>query len=122
MRCRPALDTALLAPDRAAGRVLFETAVSGAPEPDLHTQRFDGLLDAAIAAGNLEEVKRLETWLWLDGVQVPVMVACGELDVPFLIGRSREPLTRGTSCGLASLCGIADLVATLALAAWCSRC
>ncbi len=132
-----ALDTALLAPDRVAGLVLFGTAVGGAPEPDLDpdTQRFDVLLDAAIAAGNLDEVNRLETWLWLDGpsapegrvggqaralaldmnanilrngaredeggsgvdawhrldeVQVPVTVACGELDVPFLIGRSRE--------------------------------
>ena len=132
-----ALDTALLAPDRVAGLVLFGTAVSGAPEPDLDpdTQRFDALLDEAIAAGNLEEINRLETWLWLDGpsapegrvggeartlaldmnaiilrngaredeggsgvdawqrldeVQVPVTVACGELDVPFLLGRSRE--------------------------------
>ena len=132
-----ALDAALLAPDRVAGLVLFGTAVSGAPEPELDpdTQRFDALLDAAIAAGNLEEVNRLETWLWLDGpsspegrvggearalaldmnaiilrngaredeggsgvdawrrldeVQVPVTVACGELDVPFLAARSRE--------------------------------
>src|SRR5215469_9504551 len=45
-----ALDTALLAPDRVAGLVLFGTAVSGAPEPDEldpDTQRFDALLDAA---------------------------------------------------------------------------
>ena len=120
-----------------AGLVLLGTAVSGAPEPDLDpdTQRFDALLDAAIAAGNLDEVNRLETWLWLDGpsspegrvggeartlalemnaiilrngaredeggsgvdawhrldeIRVPVTVACGELDVPFLIARSRE--------------------------------
>jgi pimeloyl-ACP methyl ester carboxylesterase len=132
-----ALDTALIAPERVAGLVLLGTAVSGAPEPHLDpdTQRFDALLDAAAAAGNLDEVNRLETWLWLDGpsepegrvsgqaralaldmnaiilrngaredeggsgvdawhrldeVQVPVMVACGELDVPFLIARSRE--------------------------------
>jgi pimeloyl-ACP methyl ester carboxylesterase len=132
-----ALDAALLAPDRVAGLVLFGTAVSGAPEPELDpgTQRFDALLDAAIAAGNLDEVNRLETWLWLDGpsspegrvggeartlaldmnaiilrngaredeggsgvdawhrldeIRVPVTVACGELDVPFLIARSRE--------------------------------
>jgi pimeloyl-ACP methyl ester carboxylesterase len=132
-----ALDTALLAPGRVAGLVLLGTAVSGAPEPELDpdTQRFDTLLDAAIAAGNLDEVNRLETWLWLDGrsapegrvggearalalamnaiilrngaregeggsgvdawrrldeVQVPVTVACGELDVPFLIARSRQ--------------------------------
>lgn len=132
-----ALDTALLAPDRVAGLVLFGTAVGGAPEPDLDpdTQRFDALLGAAIAAGNLDEVNRLETWLWLDGpfapegrvggearalaldmnaiilrngaredeggsgvdawhrldeIQIGVTVACGELDVPFLIDRSRE--------------------------------
>src|SRR5215467_11017590 len=132
-----ALDTALLAPDRVAGLVLIGTAVSGAPEPELDpdTQRFDALLDAAIAAGNLDEINRLEIWLWLDGpsspegrvggeartraldmnaiilrnsaredegssgvdawhrlseIRVPVTVACGELDVPFLIARSRE--------------------------------
>ena len=136
-----ALDTALLAPDRVAGLVLLGTAVSGAPEPGLDpdTRRFDALPDAAIAAGNLEEVNRLETWLWLDGpsapegrvagqarslaldmnaiilrngaredeggsgvdawhrldeVRVPVTVACGELDVPFLIARSRELASR----------------------------
>ncbi len=132
-----ALDTALLAPDRVAGLVLIGTAVSGAPEPGLDpaTQRLGALLDAAITAGNLDEVNRLETWLWLDGpsapegrvggaaralaldmnaiilrnrapegeggsgvdawrrldeVRFPVAVACGELDVPFLISRSRE--------------------------------
>jgi pimeloyl-ACP methyl ester carboxylesterase len=132
-----ALDTALIAPDRVAGLVLLGTAVSGAPEPQLEpdTQRFDALLDAALAAGNFAEVNRLETWLWLDGpsapegrvggearalaldmnaiilrngaredegasgvdawhrldeVQIPVTVACGELDVPFLLARSRE--------------------------------
>ena len=132
-----ALDIALLAPDRVAGLVLLGTAVSGAPEPELdpRTRQFEAPLDTAIAAGNLEEVNRLETWLWLDGpsepegrvggearalaldmnaiilrnaaredegssdvdawqrldeVQIPVTVACGELDVPFLIARSRE--------------------------------
>jgi pimeloyl-ACP methyl ester carboxylesterase len=132
-----ALDTTLVAPDRVAGLVLLGTAVSGAPEPELDpdTQRFDALLDAAIAAGDLDEVNRLETWLWLDGpsctegrvggeartlalnmnaiilrngaredeggsgvdawhrldeIGVPVTVACGELDVPFLITRCRE--------------------------------
>jgi pimeloyl-ACP methyl ester carboxylesterase len=136
-----ALDTALLAPDRVAGLVLFGTAVSGAPEPELDpdTQRFEPLLDAAIAAGDLAGRNRLETWLWLDGpaqpegrvggearalaldmnaiilrngdredgggsgvdawsrldeIQVPVTVACGELDVPSLVARSRELATR----------------------------
>lgn len=136
-----ALDAALLAPDRVAGLVLIGTAVSGAPPPELDpgTQRLDKLLDAAIAAGDLNEVNRLETWVWLDGpsapegrvggqaralaldmnsiilrngtrrdegssgvdawsrldeIQVPVTVACGELDVPFLIARSRELASR----------------------------
>jgi len=136
-----ALDTALLAPDRIAGLVLFGTAVSGAPDPELDpaTQRFEQLLDAAIAARELAEQNRLETWLWLDGpaqpegrvggearalaldmnaiilrngareyeggggvdawtrldeVQVPVAVACGELDVPFLVARSQELAAR----------------------------
>lgn len=132
-----ALDTALLAPERVAGLVLIGTAVSGAPEPELDpaTQRFDGWLEAAIAAGDQAEINRLETWLWLDGpaqpegrvgggaralaldmnaiilrgegredeggsdmdawhhlaeVKVPVTVACGEFDVPFIRSRSRE--------------------------------
>jgi pimeloyl-ACP methyl ester carboxylesterase len=136
-----ALDTALLAPDRVAGLVLLGTAVSGAPEPvlDPGTRRLEHLLDAATAAGDLQEVNRLETWLWLDGpsepegrvggaarelaldmnaiilrngdpehegrsgvdawgrldeVQVPVTLACGGLDVPALIARSRELASR----------------------------
>jgi pimeloyl-ACP methyl ester carboxylesterase len=136
-----ALDTALLAPDRVAGLVLFGTAIGGAPEPEIDpvTQRFEPLLDAAISAGDLAEQNRLETWLWLDGpaqpegrvggepralaldmnaiilhngdredeggsgvdawsrldeVQVPVTVACGGLDVPFLVTRCQELATR----------------------------
>jgi pimeloyl-ACP methyl ester carboxylesterase len=132
-----ALDAALLAPERVAGLVLIGTAVSGAPEPalDPDTQRFDAMFDAAFAAGDLEEVNRLDTWLWLDGpsapegrvggearslaiamneiilrngaeesegasgvdawnrldeIRVPVTLACGDLDVPFIIARSRE--------------------------------
>jgi pimeloyl-ACP methyl ester carboxylesterase len=132
-----ALDTALLAPGRVAGLVLFGTAVSNAPEPalDPDTEQLGELLDAATAAGDLAEVNRLETWLWLDGpsspegrvggearalaldmnaiilhngahedegssgvdawhrldeIEVPVTIACGELDVPFLLARSRQ--------------------------------
>jgi len=132
-----ALDAAILAPERVAGLVLLGTAVSGAPEPELDadTQRFDALFDQAMAEGDLDELNRLDTWLWLDGpaqaegrvpgparalaldmnatiirnavqedagasgvdawnrlpeVRVPVVVACGELDVPFVITRSRQ--------------------------------
>lgn len=131
-----ALDAALTAPDRVAGLVLMGTAVSGAPEPEIDpvTQRFEEPLEAAVNAGDLAEVNRLETWLWLDGpaspegrvggearalaldmnaiilrnaaredagdagvdawhrldeVKVPVTVVCGDLDVPFLVERSR---------------------------------
>jgi pimeloyl-ACP methyl ester carboxylesterase len=132
-----ALDTALTAPERVAGLVVLGSAVSGAPDPELDadTQRLDGLIDQATAAGDLDEANRLETWIWLDGpaqpegrvtgaarslaldmnaiiqrnavpedagpsgvdawnrldeVQVPVTIACGDLDVPYLITRSRE--------------------------------
>ena len=132
-----ALDAALVAPDLVAGLVLIAPAVSGGSEFELDpdTSRIDGLLDDAIERGDLEEINRLETWLWLDGpgqpegrvgepvrslalemneiilrndvpeeagasgldawarigdVRVPAVVACGDLDVPFLIGRSRE--------------------------------
>jgi pimeloyl-ACP methyl ester carboxylesterase len=132
-----ALDAALTAPDRVAGLVLLGTAVSGAPEPELDpgTQRFDRLFDEAIAAGDQDEISRLDVWLWLDGpaqpegrvtgpartlaldmdaiivrndvpedagasgvnawdrlgeIQIPVTVACGDLDVPFIITRGQE--------------------------------
>jgi pimeloyl-ACP methyl ester carboxylesterase len=64
-----ALDLALRAPDRVAGLILLAPAVSGAPEPSLDpdTQRLSDLIDRALAAGDLDELNRLETWLWLDG-------------------------------------------------------
>src|ERR1700753_1893272 len=64
-----ALDTALTAPDRVAGLVLFGTAVSGAPQPELDAngQRFMQLWDEAIADGNQDEINRLDMWVWLDG-------------------------------------------------------
>ena len=144
-----ALDTALTAPERVAGLVLFGTAVSGSPpmtdeavDPD--TRRLGTLIEQAEAAGDLAEQNRLETWVWLDGpaqpegrvggaaralaldmngiimrngapeeagasgvdawsrlaeVQVPVTVACGTFDVPFLFALCRELaglLPRGT--------------------------
>jgi pimeloyl-ACP methyl ester carboxylesterase len=64
-----ALDTALLHPARVAGLVLLAPAVTGAPPPALDpaTGRLDSLIEAAQAAGDLEEVNRLDLWLWLDG-------------------------------------------------------
>ena len=133
-----ALDTALAAPEQVAGLVLLAPAVSGAPDPagvDPGTERLSDLLDAATAADDLEEVNRLEMWLWLDGpvasegrvqgeardlalamntvvlgnavpedaggsgidtwhqlgrIEVPVTVAWGDLDVPFLVERYQK--------------------------------
>ena len=68
-----ALDAAVAAPERVAGLVLLASAVSGAPAPELDadTTRFDRLLDQAMEAGDLDELNRLETWLWLDGPTQP---------------------------------------------------
>lgn len=132
-----ALDAAIVAPERVAGLLLLAPAISGAPEPtmDADTARLDRLIEQAEAGGDLDEVNRLETWLWLDGpaqpegrvgeetralvlemngialrsgmaegagksgvdawsrlsgVRVPVTVACGDFDVPFLVERSKE--------------------------------
>lgn len=70
---RVALDAALLAPDRVAGLVLLAPAVSGAPVPDLDAQtaRLNDLIEVAEQAGDLEEMNRWETWLWLDGPAQP---------------------------------------------------
>jgi pimeloyl-ACP methyl ester carboxylesterase len=68
-----ALDAAVVAPERVAGLLLLAPAVSGAPEPtlDAGTARFDRLIEEADARGDLDEVNRLETWLWLDGPAQP---------------------------------------------------
>jgi pimeloyl-ACP methyl ester carboxylesterase len=137
-----AIDAALLAPERVAGLVLFAPAVGGAAQPaeyDPATRRIDDLVDTAMAAGDLDEVNRLETWVWLAGpgspefrvsgpardlalamnavvlrnavpedagarsvdawsrlpeIKVPVTVACGDLDVPFLVRRCQELAAR----------------------------
>jgi pimeloyl-ACP methyl ester carboxylesterase len=69
-----ALDFCLSHPDRVAGLVLLAPAVSGAPaatELDPATSRLSDLMDAADAAGDLAEVNRLVSWLWLDGPAQP---------------------------------------------------
>jgi pimeloyl-ACP methyl ester carboxylesterase len=137
-----ALDLAVEDPQRLAGLVLLAPAVSGAPqvtELDPATRRLDELLESAYAAGDLDEVNRLETWVWLDGptsperrvdgaaralalamnaailgaggeegagvsgvdawtaladLRLPTTVACGDLDVPFLVERAAAVATR----------------------------
>jgi pimeloyl-ACP methyl ester carboxylesterase len=152
-----ALDCGLTEPELCAGLILISPAVSGAPEPmmDETTGRLSGLIDRAVAAGNLDEQSRLETWLWLDGpgqvegrvggaaralaqsmnlellrlgqaeaagqanrpatwgrleeVAVPTVVAWGDLDLPFLVARSREVSERIAGAEQRELPGLAHL-------------
>jgi pimeloyl-ACP methyl ester carboxylesterase len=65
-----AIDLALAHPDRVAGLLLIGTAVRGAPYPDLQegpTAELNARIEAADAAGDVDEVGRLEAWMWLDG-------------------------------------------------------
>jgi pimeloyl-ACP methyl ester carboxylesterase len=163
-----ALDAAVSAPERVAGLVLLAPAVTGAPAPELDadTARFDRLLDQAMEAGDLDELNRLATWLWLDGpaqpegrvgaparsllldmnriilanrvpeevgasgvdawsqldrVDIAATVACGDLDVPFLVDRSSELAKRlphgrhRVLAGMAHLPQIEDPAAVAAL-------
>jgi pimeloyl-ACP methyl ester carboxylesterase len=68
-----ALDTAILTPERVAGLVLIGTAISGAPEPvvDDVLEQIDVGWQQARAAGDLDELNRLDTWIWLDGPYSP---------------------------------------------------
>jgi pimeloyl-ACP methyl ester carboxylesterase len=133
-----AIDAALAMRERVAGLVLLAPSVSGAPEPmdfDAPTGRLIELWEAAQTSGDIDEINRIEMWLWLDGpsapegrvtgaaralalemnavalkneipeesgrsglvawsrleeITVPVTVACGDLDLPFVVSRSKE--------------------------------
>ena len=82
-----ALDAALMAPELVAGLVLIAPAVDGGGEFELDpdTARIDRLLDQAIEDEDLDEVNRLETWLWLDGPGQPE----GRVSDPVRSSRSR---------------------------------
>jgi pimeloyl-ACP methyl ester carboxylesterase len=67
-----ALDAAIAMPERVAGLVLISPAVSGAPLPaqefvDSEMLQIDEQIVQADERGDLDEVNRLETHLWLDG-------------------------------------------------------
>lgn len=71
-----ALDAALVVPERVSGLVLLAPGVSGAPAPDeegLEPQLLwlDQQIEQQVDLENLDEVNRLETWLWLDGPSRP---------------------------------------------------
>jgi pimeloyl-ACP methyl ester carboxylesterase len=67
---RTAIDLTLAHPDRVAGLALIGSAIRGAPYPDLKegpTAELNALIEVAEAAKDLDEVGRLEAWMWLDG-------------------------------------------------------
>jgi pimeloyl-ACP methyl ester carboxylesterase len=68
-----AIDLTLAHPDRVAQLVLIGTAVRGAPYPELDegpTAELNALIESAAVAGDIDEVNRLEAWMWLDGPAV----------------------------------------------------
>jgi pimeloyl-ACP methyl ester carboxylesterase len=65
-----AVDLTLAHPDRVAGLVLIGTAVRGAPYPEIEkgpTAALNARIESAYAAGDVDEIGRLEAWMWLDG-------------------------------------------------------
>jgi pimeloyl-ACP methyl ester carboxylesterase len=69
-----AIDFALTNPNRVAGLVLIAPAVSGAPELDWESELGPEIFMAAELAEDaedLDEVNRLEAWIWLDGPGQP---------------------------------------------------
>ena len=155
---RVALDLALTHPDRVVGLVLIGTAVRGAPVPGEMSpllSEIDRAIDDAEAAGDLDEVNRLEARLWLDGpvaeegrvrgaardlfldmngralaaadpgreaslppawdlvakVDVPVLVAVGQLDLPHVVERSALLAARLPRARLVVLPDVAHLPA-----------
>jgi pimeloyl-ACP methyl ester carboxylesterase len=68
-----ALGLALEHPERVAGVVLIGASVTGAPYPDAdpRAEALERQAMAAEEAGDLEELGRLEAWMWLDGPTAP---------------------------------------------------
>jgi len=68
-----AVDLALAHPNRVSGLVLIGTAIRGAPYPDADegpTAELYPMIELAETAGDIDEVNRLEAWMWLDGPAV----------------------------------------------------
>lgn len=68
-----ALDFALARPDRVDALVLIAPAVTGVPDDAVtwEPEPLEAEIEAADAAGNTEEVNRLEAHFWLDGPRQP---------------------------------------------------
>lgn len=103
---RVAIDTALRHPDRVAGLVLLAAAWTGAPtweqEMPEGLARLDAMLDDADESGDVDEINRLEAWLWLDGWAGPE----GRVDGPardLFLDMNRRALTADDPGELADL-------------------
>ena len=70
---RIAIDFALAWPERVAGLTLVAPSVTGVPAPvlDAASRELSEAIEAADAAGRLDEVNRLQARLWLDGPGQP---------------------------------------------------
>jgi pimeloyl-ACP methyl ester carboxylesterase len=82
-----AIDLALAHPERVTGLVLIGSAVRGAPYPDITegaTARLTALGDAAEEAEDIDELNRIEAWMWLDGPAAEEGRVGGELRALFL--------------------------------------
>jgi pimeloyl-ACP methyl ester carboxylesterase len=65
-----AIDLTLAYPGRVAGLALIGTAVRGAPYPELTegpTAELNARIEPAYERGDVDEVNRLDAWMWLDG-------------------------------------------------------
>ena len=65
-----ALDLTLAYPNRVSGLLLIGTAVRAEPYPDINegpTAELDTMIESAENASDIDEVNRLEAWMWLDG-------------------------------------------------------
>lgn len=96
-----ALDMAVAHPERVAGLVLINAAVSGATEPDDGAHQPKALLaalEAAARARDLERINELEAQLWLDGPFEPPGRVAGAARALFLDMNAKvlahPPLTR----------------------------
>ncbi len=69
-------------------------------------------MNAVILANDVPEgsgSSGVDAWSRLAEVRTPTMVACGELDVPFLVSRSREMVDRLPDSQHRALAGMAHL-------------
>jgi pimeloyl-ACP methyl ester carboxylesterase len=89
---RLGLDLTLAHPDRVSRLALVGSACRGAPGPDDWPDSYRELglaLDAAEDAGDLDEVNRLEAWMWLDGPSAPEGRVTGPARALFLAMNAR---------------------------------